>query len=71
MTASNPETEAWILDAALTAMGRRGVRRLTVGSVCVQARYHRPLQGQRGRACVSFAGGNLLVAGWPDDDPQP
>jgi AcrR family transcriptional regulator len=31
------ETEARILDAALTAVGRRGVRRLTVGSVCAQA----------------------------------
>ena len=71
MTAPNPETEARIPDAGLTAAGRCGVRRLTVGSVCAQARYHRPLQGQRGRACVSFAGGNLLVAGWPDDDPQP
>ena len=40
MTAPNPETEARILDAALTAVGRRGVRRLTVGSVCAQARYH-------------------------------
>ena len=37
MTAPNPETEARALDAALTAVGRRGVRRLTVGSVCAQA----------------------------------
>jgi hypothetical protein len=48
MTAPNPETEARISDAALTAAGRRGVRRLTVGSVCAQARYHRPLQGRGG-----------------------
>jgi hypothetical protein len=71
MTAPNPETEARILDAALTAVGRRGVRRLTVGSVCAQARYHYLLQGQRERACVSFASGNLFVTGWPDDDSQP
>src|SRR5215469_15625521 len=40
-------------------------------------RYHRPLQSQRQRACVSFASGNLLVAGWltmtlsPEPPPRP
>ncbi len=36
-----------------------------------ESRYLDGLIGQRERACVSFASGNIFVAGWPDDDSQP
>jgi hypothetical protein len=62
------------------AAGRQGQRSHPAGlddtgravlSDRLHHRYHRPLQGQRERAYVSFASGNLFVAGWPDDDSQP
>jgi hypothetical protein len=57
MTAPNPETEARIPDAAPTAAGRRGVRRLTVGSVCAQARPVPPLAARAAGARLRELGG--------------
>jgi len=54
--------------------GRRIGRQITgrkPGGKFRSPRPRRTRQGQRERACVSFAGDNLFVAGWSDDDSQP